>query len=177
MNNNSNPHLVKLTPLKRFRLAVEFSDGRRGIATLLEEDMRGKNARLSDPDYFAQAFVHEGDVMWPGGEQGRAEALYSDARFRPEPLRVRDLINLLQAFPPDARVIVAGYEGGFDDVTGAELRPVIIDGGYRMHEIWGGALYSPREDGLEGEHSEATLDDLADPDYAELVYLTSNRVR
>jgi hypothetical protein len=174
---NATPQLVRLTALSHFRLAVEFSDGQRGIARLLEEDMRGRNARLRDADYFALASVRDGDAVWPDGEEACAAALYSDARFTPEAMRVADLITLLQTFPPVARVIVAGYEGGFDDVTGAQLRPIIANGGYRVQEGWGGGLDSPREDGMEGEHTEATAADRDDPDYIEAVYLTSNHAR
>lgn len=144
---------------------------------LLEEDMRGKNARLSEPSYFSQAAIRDGEVVWPGGEKANAAALYSDARFTPEPLRVIDLINLLQTFPPDARVIVAGYEGGFNDLLGAKIQPVIIDGGYRVDPDGVFGPYSPRKDGIEGEHTDAMPDEHEDPDYIEAVCLLSNRAR
>lgn len=82
------PQLVKLKPLSHRRLAVEFSDGQRGIARLLEQDLRGRNARLGDDDtYFAQAFVRDGDAVWPGGERACALALAHDARFTPAKVR------------------------------------------------------------------------------------------
>jgi hypothetical protein len=92
-------------------------------------------------------------------------------------MTVIELIAVLQGLPPHARVVTHGYEGGFDDVTGAQLRPIIVNGGYRVQDGWGGGFYSPREDGMEGEHTEATAADRSDPDYAEAVYLTSNHAR
>ncbi|MDU8456768.1 hypothetical protein [Pseudomonas syringae group sp. J254-4] len=35
-----------------------------------------------------------------------------------------ELIEALAAFPDDSLVVVPGYESGFDDVCGAELRDV-----------------------------------------------------
>ena len=36
-------------------------------------------------------------------------------------ITVKELIEKLQEFPPETRVIVSGYEGGVDDITGVEL--------------------------------------------------------
>ncbi|AVR08995.1 hypothetical protein A8H31_15970 [Burkholderia thailandensis] len=73
-------------------------------------------------------------------------------------------------------MIVNGYEGGFDDVLGAQLRPIIVNGGFRQHDSWGGP-YSPRDNGMEGEHAEASATDRDDPDYEEAVFLESRRAR
>lgn len=32
-------------------------------------------------------------------------------------MTVSELISALQAYPPDARVVVLGYESGYDDIT------------------------------------------------------------
>lgn len=37
---------------------------------------------------------------------------------------VAQLIEALKAFPPDMRVIVDGYEGGFDDVEALQLQQI-----------------------------------------------------
>lgn len=39
-------------------------------------------------------------------------------------MTVSELIAALQSYPPDARVIVLGYESGYDDVT--EVREINI---------------------------------------------------
>jgi hypothetical protein len=36
-------------------------------------------------------------------------------------MNVRELINILSQFDPETRVVVAGYEGGFNDIT--EIHP------------------------------------------------------
>lgn len=92
---------------------------------------------------------------------------------------VSELISLLQSMPADARVIVQGYEGGFDDVKGVAAMPIIANGGYRVvggNEGWGGP-YSPRLDGMEGEHIEADVEQGSDPDFEEAVLLKSGRAR
>lgn len=38
-------------------------------------------------------------------------------RSEGKPITVRALIDLLASFPPDARVVVDGYEDGYDNVT------------------------------------------------------------
>ncbi|CAB3805388.1 hypothetical protein LMG28614_06197 [Paraburkholderia ultramafica] len=92
-------------------------------------------------------------------------------------LTVRGLIEHLNSLPADARVIVEGYEGGFDDVLGAQLRPIIANGGYREQEGFGGSRYLPRDNGMEGEHTEASATERDDPDYEEAVYLEARRAR
>ena len=38
-------------------------------------------------------------------------------------MTAKELIQKLSAFPPDANIVVPGYEGGFADITGArEIR-------------------------------------------------------
>jgi hypothetical protein len=46
-------------------------------------------------------------------------------------MTVSDLIAMLRTLPLDARVVVNGFESGFDDVTGATLQPVVVNGGHR----------------------------------------------
>lgn len=94
-------------------------------------------------------------------------------------MTVSELVSLLQSMPPGARVIVQGYEGGFDDVKGVAAAPIIVNGGYRIvggNEGWGGP-YSPRLDGMEGEHVEASGEQRSDPDFEEAVLLESSRAR
>jgi len=67
-------------------------------------------------------------------------------------MTVRELIEKLATFPPDARVIVTGYEGGFDDVDTVEPRPIMVD------------YYDPDEQWYMGPHStpDATKDERAE---------------
>jgi hypothetical protein len=94
-------------------------------------------------------------------------------------MKVSELVSLLQSMPADARVIVRGYEGGFDDVMGVVAKSIIANGGYRAvggREGWGGP-YCPRLEGMEGEHIEAAAGQRADPDFEGAVFLESNRAR
>jgi hypothetical protein len=38
-----------------------------------------------------------------------------------KPMTVRELISLLQAYPGGMRVVVSGYEGGFNDIAHGEI--------------------------------------------------------
>ena len=41
-------------------------------------------------------------------------------------LTVKDLVRLLAEYPPDLRVVVDGYEGGYDDLSEGQLRKIRI---------------------------------------------------
>jgi len=91
------------------------------------------------------------------------------------------LIAQLGTLPPDARVIVKGYEGGFDDVLGTQLCPIIVNGGHRLRSEdfdapCGAGLWTPR-DSYGGDHTEAAEADRDDADYEEAVYLEARRAR
>ncbi len=60
-----------------FRLAMCFSDGTRGVADLSGELRRKAFAPLRDERVFAQAYVADGTVCWPGGLDLAAERLYA----------------------------------------------------------------------------------------------------
>jgi len=59
-------------------------------------------------------------------------------------MNVQQLIEELQNHPPDLRVIRKGYEGGFDDVSNAELMEIIVD--YNDgHSWWNGKHVHPSQ--------------------------------
>ena len=41
-------------------------------------------------------------------------------------MTVKELIQMLESYPHDLRVVVSGYEGGFDDVTPEHISVVKI---------------------------------------------------
>ena len=47
-------------------------------------------------------------------------------------MTVEELINALQQFDPKLRVIMRGYEGGYNDANYAELQKVALD----VHTAW-----------------------------------------
>lgn len=90
-NNNDAVYLVKLTPMRHFRLALEFADGVRGIFMVLDNDFLGDRLPfLRSEEYFALASIKDGDVFWPGGETLHAVMLRDEARFTPQKRVRRD---------------------------------------------------------------------------------------
>jgi hypothetical protein len=67
-------------------------------------------------------------------------------------MTVSDLIAILHALPPDARVIVQGYESGFNDATGAAITPIVANGNHRPRPGLGGSINMPANYG--GDHEE-----------------------
>jgi hypothetical protein len=47
-------------------------------------------------------------------------------------MTIAELIEALQEFNPNTRVLVRGYEGGYDDVAVSEIVPVILN----VHREW-----------------------------------------
>lgn len=64
-------------------------------------------------------------TAWDARENtgSRAEPL---PKRNPEHLTAQRLIELLSAYPPDLRVVVDGYESGYDDLSAAQLQRVRI---------------------------------------------------
>lgn len=48
-------------------------------------------------------------------------------------MKVRELIEILQKVPPEWRVVVDGYEGGYCDIHTAEAKVMVID--YDQHRV------------------------------------------
>ncbi len=74
--------VVKLRPMDTYRLWVQFSDGREGIA-----DLSGLVARtgpmvapLKDADFFNRVFIEAGVPTWPNGYDYAPSALYAEMR-------------------------------------------------------------------------------------------------
>jgi len=67
-------------------------------------------------------------------------------------MTVSDLIAILHTLPPDARVIVQGYESGFNDATGAVIQPIVVNGNHRPRSGLGGSTNVPASYG--GDHEE-----------------------
>jgi len=45
---------------------------------------------------------------------------------KPTVTTVEILLAKLSAYPPQTRVVVNGYEGGYDDITTIQLRPIAL---------------------------------------------------
>ena len=59
-----------------------------------------------------------------GGSADRSDE--GTANRNPEHLTVQGLIRLLSEQPPDLRVVVEGYEGGYDDLSARQIERVRI---------------------------------------------------
>jgi DNA-binding XRE family transcriptional regulator len=106
--------------LKSYRLALEFSDGTRGIADLSRHIQRKPFLALQDDRVFRQVVVEHGAVEWPSGDVGIAtEALYALVHGfpRPETLdQVRD--NELQVSLRELRRIIGKTQADAADEAG-----------------------------------------------------------
>lgn len=60
-----------------YRLFVRFKDGLAGHVQLRREDLTGVLAPLLDLQFFAQVFVDEGAVAWPGEIDLAPDAMYA----------------------------------------------------------------------------------------------------
>jgi hypothetical protein len=65
-------------------------------------------------------------------------------------MTVKELIKMLQGFDDNLRVVVAGYEGGFNDLSRAE--PIELN--LNVNDEW---YYGPHERPDEGKGDETAL--------------------
>jgi hypothetical protein len=63
---------------------------------------------------------------------------------------IAELIEKLREFPQDARVIVNGYEGGYEDVTGVNAIPIKLN----VHTE---DYYGPHDDPERGDADETAI--------------------
>jgi hypothetical protein len=91
----------------------------------------------------------------------------------PKPLTVAELIDILGTLPASARVIVQGYESGFNDATGARFQPLVVGGGHREPDCLG--PYVPAIHGGGGDHESPEEAGVAAGELA--VLITSTRER
>ncbi len=66
-------------------------------------------------------------------------------------MNVAELIEILRSYPEDARVVVQGYEFGFDDITSTARQPLSIGANLNPRPGLGGAQVVPAEYGA-GAH-------------------------
>jgi hypothetical protein len=91
----------------------------------------------------------------------------------PKRLTVAELIDILRALPASARVVVQGYESGFNDATGARFQPIVVGGGHRERDCLG--PYVPALHGGGGDHESPAEAGVPASELA--VLITSTRAR
>ena len=74
------PKVVELSVMPERRLNVRFSDGVTGIVEIDRNSFYGVFAPLSDPAFFAQAYVDHGAVTWPNGADLAPDAMHDALR-------------------------------------------------------------------------------------------------
>ncbi|HYC50919.1 MAG TPA: DUF2442 domain-containing protein [Gemmatimonadaceae bacterium] len=75
--------VVSVQVVGDYRLRVRFADGTEGdvdLGPLLFDDDPGVFAPLKDPAVFAQVYVDEDAVTWPGGLDLAPDAMYDDIK-------------------------------------------------------------------------------------------------
>ncbi|MDQ2948498.1 MAG: DUF2442 domain-containing protein [Acidobacteriota bacterium] len=75
--------VVDVAPLAGFRLSVRFVDGKTGtvdLSVLIGSAHAGVFAPLADPALFAQVFVENGAVTWPGELDLAPDAMYTEIK-------------------------------------------------------------------------------------------------
>jgi hypothetical protein len=78
-------HVVKVSPLPRYRLHVEFDDGVSGTVEIFPRLSGPVFERLRDEAVFRQVTIDEdsGAVCWPGGPDLAPDAMYSRLSGKP----------------------------------------------------------------------------------------------
>lgn len=74
-----NPRVVKVKPLKEYKLALTFSNGQQGIFDCSHMLNTGVFKEFSDPEYFSQVRVEAGAVAWPHEQDICPDTLYLDS--------------------------------------------------------------------------------------------------
>jgi hypothetical protein len=69
--------VVDVEPVAPLKLKVSFADGTVGVVRFETSHMKGVFEALKDPGLFAQAFVDEGAVAWPGNIDLAPDAMHA----------------------------------------------------------------------------------------------------
>ena len=75
--------VVAVRPLQGFRLWVTFADKTEGevdLTSFLFQERPGVFEHLRDPARFAEVYVEDGAVTWPGELDLAPDAMYDDIR-------------------------------------------------------------------------------------------------
>jgi len=76
--------VVEVRPEANWRLFIRFADGLTGHLRFTSDFFTGVFERLRDPAQFAQVFVDQGAVAWPGEIDLAPDAMYEQIRLRGE---------------------------------------------------------------------------------------------
>lgn len=68
--------VIEVKPVAPLALRVQFADGTVGNVQFELTHMTGVFAALKDPAVFAQAYIEDGAVVWPGNLDLAPDAMY-----------------------------------------------------------------------------------------------------
>jgi hypothetical protein len=74
-----NPNVLSVTPLSDYRLRLVFANGDIRLFDASVYLDFGIFAELRDPSAFAEVYVENGSVEWPGGQGLSFNTLYLDS--------------------------------------------------------------------------------------------------
>jgi Protein of unknown function (DUF2442) len=70
--------VVEVKPEPNYSLFVRFKDGASGRIRLSPDQLTGALAPLRDPQFFAQVFIDNGAIAWPGGIDLAPDAMHAE---------------------------------------------------------------------------------------------------
>jgi len=88
-----NPRIKNVQPLSEYRLQLRFTNGEKGIYDCKPLLEFGVFRELQDEDYFRQAHVEGGTVVWPHEQDICPDTLYLDSEREPRELPTEDFIS------------------------------------------------------------------------------------
>lgn len=74
--------VIRVRPLDRYRLEIEFSDGTIGVRDFaaVAKKFGPMAAPLKDAAYFARVFIEDGALTWPNGYDWDPIALHDEMK-------------------------------------------------------------------------------------------------
>ncbi len=76
--------VIEVRPVAALALRVSFADGTVGVVKFEETHLKGVFEALRDPALFAQAFVDDGAVAWPGDIDLAPDAMHAAIKAKGE---------------------------------------------------------------------------------------------
>lgn len=68
--------IIEVKPENYLVLKVKFADGLQGVVRIMPSHLKGVFAPLKDENFFAQVFIDNGVVSWPGELDLAPDAMY-----------------------------------------------------------------------------------------------------
>ena len=76
-----NPRIIKVSPLKKYKLDIIFSDNSHGVFDCSQYLNIGVFKELKDINYFNQVKISDGTVVWPHEQDFCPDTVYIESLF------------------------------------------------------------------------------------------------